>query len=212
MIWTVSNPKVREFLRKVRQDVLPPKMAKVVYLFAETSGNQDLVCDEGVLLLRQGRADKLVLCDAETEHGYPGYHKWLREICSRGVSDRKVEKTFLPYDQGLNTLSESEVLVRYAKIFHWDTIIAVAPMFHQQRAFLTLISVAMREYPELKVYSRPGVVEDWNREARHSQGEVSGPRWELLFGEWERMEIYYQQGNLVSPNEALEYLEERDKR
>lgn len=210
MIWTVSNPTVREFLKRVRQDVLPPKIAKVAYLFTETSDNQDSVCDEGASLLKQGRADKLVICDAETEHGYPGYHKWLREICSRGVSDRKVEKTFLPHSQDLNTLSESVVLVKYAEVFHWDTIIAVAPLFHQPRAFLTLISVAICEYPELKVYSRPGAV-DWNQEARHSQGVVDGPRWELLFGEWERMELYHQQGDLVSPDEALKYLEERDK-
>lgn len=210
MIWTVSNPTVREFLRRVRQDVLPPGRAKVAYLFTETSDNQYSVCDEGVSLLKQGRVDKIVLCDAETQHGYPGFCEWLREICSRGVSDKKVEKTFLPYNQDLNTLSESVVLVRYAKVFHWDTVIAVAPLFHQLRAFLTLISVSLREYPELRVYSRPGAIKDWNQEVRHSQGVVAGPCWELLLGEWERIERYHQQGYLVSPDEALDYLSRRD--
>lgn len=212
MIWTVSNPTVREFLKRVRQDGLPQTKAKVAYLFTETSDNQGLVCSAGASLLRQGMADKLVICDAEIEHGYPGFYKWLRDVCSRGVSDRKVEKTFLPDSQGLNTHSESEVLVRYARVFRWDTVIVVAPLFHQPRAFLTLISVAMREYPELKVYSCPGMIDDWSQEVRHSQGVVSGPRWELLFGEWERIERYHQQGDLVSPDEALDYLDRRDKR
>ena len=66
----------------------------------------------------------------------------------------------------------------------------VAPALHILRAWVTTISVAMREYPALKVYAIQGAHLSWNEHAVHSQGKADGTRSELLFGEIERIEKY----------------------
>jgi hypothetical protein len=66
----------------------------------------------------------------------------------------------------------------------------------------------LAEYPELKIYNKVGATLDWDERGIHSQGVLTGARKDFIDSEWERIEKYM---NLVSPEEALKYLENRDK-
>ena len=76
---------------------------------------------------------------------------------------------------------------------------------------MTAVTLALREYPELYLYSLPGKPLPWQEEVTHSQGEVLGTRAELIAGEMNRIKTYYAKGDLASVDEVLEYLNRRDR-
>ena len=120
----------------------------------------------------------------------------------------------------LNTMSEAQAMVRHAREHGMRTIGVVAPAFHMPRTFLSAISVAVREYPDAKVYALPGATPDWWHDAvMHSQGQLRNTRAELFrssergrIAKYQQEGDYYPGGDLVSFQCAFEYLRARDKR
>ena len=110
-----------------------------------------------------------------------------------------------------NTLTEAEAVIRFAKQSNLKSMIVSAAPFHQIRAFMTTVRVALAEYPELKIYSIPGVALSWNECVSHSQGLLTAKRSDLIAGEFARIEKYYQKGDLISFNQVLDYLDARDR-
>jgi hypothetical protein len=80
------------------------------------------------------------------------------------------------------------------------------------RAFITTVSVVLREFPELRVYNRVGAALPWDETAVHSQGVLQCTRSELIHSELARIERYRNKGDLVSEREVLAYLQWRDRR
>jgi hypothetical protein len=58
-------------------------------------------------------------------------------------------------------------LIRFARRQGYGSLHVVAPPFHQLRAFMTAVTVARKEYPELLIYSYPGVALSWQAEVAH---------------------------------------------
>lgn len=77
---------------------------------------------------------------------------------------------------------------------------------------MTAVTVALSEYPELKLYSRPGRAQPWDEVVTHSQGVLQGTRAELIAAEQQRIEKYTAQGDLAGRNRILEYLRTRDRK
>lgn len=75
---------------------------------------------------------------------------------------------------------------------------------------MTVVTVAMREYPSLKVYSYPGAPQPWDEVVTHSQGRLRGTRAELIAEEQKRIEKYTAQDELAPRAKILEYLRTRD--
>lgn len=100
---------------------------------------------------------------------------------------------------------------RFAKQHSYHTLFVVAPPFQQLRAFMTAVTVAFREYPELLIYSHPGVAMSWQEEVIHSQGTLRAKRRDLIQEELERIEKYQTKGDLASPEQVLGYLNKREK-
>lgn len=185
--------------------------APAVYLFGQTSDNQSSVLRRGKELWEKGLAGSILINDGEDKHGYPGFELWRQELLRMRVDDKVV----IPLrariiEESVNTLTEAQVLVRYARSLGWKRIYITAAPFHQLRAFITIVSVALREYPELAIYNAVGTHLDWFEEAHHSQGTLRNIRTELIKTELERIERYHKKGDLVSPEEILAYLEWRD--
>ena len=109
----------------------------------------------------------------------------------------------------LNTLVESETLIGYAKQNGYSSLFVVAPPFQQLRAFMTAVTVALREYPELLLYSYPAVAMPWREEVVHSQGTLKATRSELIHAEFERIDTYQNKGDLASFEDVLAYLNNR---
>lgn len=74
---------------------------------------------------------------------------------------------------------------------------------------MTAVTVTLREYSELLVYSYPGVSQPWQNIVIHSQGHLQSSRKDLIRSELERITTYQRKGDLASFNEVLEYLDGR---
>ena len=183
----------------------------MAYLFSETDDNRFSVFLGVRNLLWVGLTQNVAIPDNYTNPGYSGFAEWYRALRLEGIPD--TAGIFpLTVSGNLNTFSEAQALVRYARDHMFTNVCIVAPPFHMPRAFMSAISVAVREYPELKIYSKPGYVSDWWHEVvKHSQGIVSGTRAELIVSEQERIARYQEKGDLLSFVEIFRYLANRDK-
>jgi hypothetical protein len=76
---------------------------------------------------------------------------------------------------------------------------------------MTAITVVLREYPALKLYSHPAFTMPWQEEAVHSQGTLKATRSELIHMELERINKYQKKGDLASFDEILTYLNNRQE-
>jgi hypothetical protein len=181
-----------------------------VYLFSQTSDNQRSVLEAGYSLWRRGRVSKIALCDGETEHGYPGYEAWRKELMRLGTLPYVIEP--VPFVGNVNTLSESEALVRHAKESGWQRIYVSGALFDHLRCFMTAVSSALRADPitPLKIYSCPGVMLPWKEYVRHSQGTLVASRLQLISIGFGKIEEYQRKGDILPNIEILSYLLERD--
>ena len=75
---------------------------------------------------------------------------------------------------------------------------------------MTAVTVALREYPELLIYSYPGIAMSWQEEVIHSQGTLKAKRRDLIKEELERIEKYQGKGDLTTPEQVLGYLNKRE--
>ncbi len=190
-------------------DCLPPPQAfvSVVYPFGQTMDNEISVIQRvsylpGFIMIPDNGSG--------TEFcGYLGADHWTDLLVENGVSRAAIQKLFIPAATNSNTFVEAVALVKKAKEEHWKNCTVVAPSFHLPRVFLSMISAALRSYPELKIWAYPGVSQSWSENVVHSQGITRGTRSEIMLGEFERIERYQEKGDLVSFGDAFQYLDQR---
>jgi len=184
--------------------------ADAAYLFGQTSKNQEAVFETGIDLIKRDRVDKLLIPDSPPRGGYPGYDAWYQALIAYGLDGSKIIGIPTGSYPNLNTLVEAQTLVRYAQEKEMTNLFVVAPPFHQPRAFMTTVTVALAEFPELRIYNRVGTALPWNENVTHSQGTLRAPRSELIQHELERIERYQHKGDLATADEILTYLNWRD--
>ena len=109
----------------------------------------------------------------------------------------------------LNTRTESEAAIDLFKQKQVSSVYVVAPPFHQLRALMTFVTVALQEYPEVQIYSYPGKPLPWDETVPHSQGTTIDSRSNLIHVELERIRKYQRKGDLGSPRSVLDYLKSR---
>jgi hypothetical protein len=192
-----------------------PKHPLNLYLFGQTPDNQESVLGKAVELAQNGRCESLnVMEDPDRPCGYAGGTVWTQMLRQRlGDCPVPIQQLAFPSRDGatmLHTYGEAIAIVAVAKKQGWETLGVVAQPLHQVRALWTTVSVALREYPSLRVYSVVGHPLPWGERVIHSQGTTAGIRASLIQGEAERLVAYRAKGDLVSEKEVLEYLERRD--
>lgn len=200
-----------ELITRVLCDTAPPGAVDAAYLFAQTRDSQESVLKAGLFLYGMGPARKLALSDLKAQAGYPGFAAWRRRLVSSGVPTRDIVPVSSAPEFPPSTAAEALGLVRLAKKLGWRTLYVVASPLHQLRAFMTVVSYLMAEAPNLAAYSFHGIAQRWEEHIVHSQGIQQGVRSELLGAELEKIEKYYQKGDVVSAREVLKYLDKRDK-
>jgi hypothetical protein len=52
--------------------------------------------------------------------------------------------------------------VRFAQAYSYQRLLVVTSPFHPLRAFMAMVTAALREYPSLKLYSVPGAPQPWD--------------------------------------------------
>lgn len=193
---------------RVLCDIIPPGLSpNIAYIFAQTGFNQKSVLDTAPLLWKEKHIPIGIRKNQESE-SYPGFDSWCDELCSRGIEKENI--IGISSCPEVNTLSEARDLVSFARTRNFKSVCIIAPPFHQLRAFMTMVSVALKEFPGLRIYNRTANPLDWDETGVHSQGIVKGRRFQFLHSEWQRIERYSDKGDIAPIEKILKYLEWRD--
>lgn len=201
-----------ELTVRIMIDDSPNVNPDIAYVFAQTNDNARSVLDTAAELYKKGLISKIGVCDGETDHGYPGFDNWrhvLKNIL--GVPERIITPVKIEDGTGVNTLTEAQALIDLMLNTDWKSGYIIAPPFHQIRAFATTASIVIKKCPRIKIYNNTGLNLGWNKTSRHSQGILSGKRYEFLHAELEKLSRYCQKGDILPLPEILNYLKNRDK-
>jgi hypothetical protein len=205
---TMTTEVCTDLLLRILCDVLPER-ADAAYLFAETEPNQESVFHTGCRLIDEGRAGKLLISDCTPKSGYIGAAAYRRAMMKHGIPEASIEEVPMEPTPILHTLIEAQTVVRHARARGYSRLAVVSVPFHQERAFITVVSETIREYPSLKVYSFPGQSQPWDEVTVHSQGKLRGTRAELIVEEQKRIDTYTAKGDLLPRGDILAYLRSR---
>lgn len=204
---------IEELLIRSLCDPMPAPSVDGLFLFGQTADNQHAVFRTARRLHREGTINKVLCLGAPALSGYPGFAAWQEALQQTGFPADAIEAV-PPHPANpelLHTLIEATSLARHAKQKGYTRLFVTASPFQQPRAFMTAVTAALREYPNLYLYSIPGEPQPWQEEVTHSQGEVTGTRANLIAGEMKRIKEYHRQGDLASVGDVLDYLNRRDR-
>jgi hypothetical protein len=208
----MHDPDLLALAVRVFADPAPGTPTDGAYVFGQTADNEASVLDTACALLAAGHTTAILVAGSPARSGYPGDAAWRARLAERGIVDGVVRSAPTEEHPVLSTLSEAESLVRFARTSGMRGVHVVAAPFHHLRAVITTVSVALREYPALRVHSTPGAPLSWDVRVRHSQGVLEAPRTRLIDAELERIVRYTTKGDLVPARAVLAYLDARDRR
>ena len=199
-----------ELLTRILCDLRPKNPTNGAYLYCQTRGNQQSIFQAAQFLLNNSLTSKILILNTKPRSGYPGFTEWKQQLQQLGLSVEQIEGVKNNETSMLNTLIESEALIRFAKQHGYRSLFIVASPFQQLRAFMTAVTVTLREYPELLIYSYPGETMPWQEEVVHSQETLKAKRRDLIQEELERIEKYQGKGDLALFKQVLSYLKKRE--
>lgn len=207
----MHDPALLGLAIRVFADPTPCPATDGTYVFGQTADNEASVLDTACRLHAGGHTAAVLVAGSPPRSGYPGDVVWRARLADRGLADAAVLS--VPTDEHplLSTLSEAEALVRFARARGMRAVHVVGAPFHHLRAVITAVSVALREYPALQVYSAPGAALAWDALVVHSQGTLAARRTELIDAELERIARYTAKGDLFPARDVLAYLDARDR-
>ena len=202
---------MNELIVRVLCDVRAETPADGAVLYSQTFENQNSVLHAAKNILQNQLARKILFVNSGPISGYPGFSTWKSALIKLGIQSADIVGVALMKTPSLNTLVESEALINYAVKQKLRSVYVVSSPFHQLRAFMTLVTVALRYYPDLQIFSYPGISLPWLDKTVHSQGTLTGTRKDIIQAEFERIEKYKQKGDLLSEIEIINYLNRRDQ-
>lgn len=199
-----------ELLLRIFADVRPAGIADAAYLYAETEPNQESVFAAGRDLLERKQVRRLLISDCLPKSGYVGAAAYRAATVAAGIPNDVIDEVPMEPTEILHTGIEADSTVRFAKTKGYERLLVVSVPFHQERAFISVVTAVLREYPSLRVYSHPGAPQPWDEIVTHSQGKLCGTRAELIAEEQKRIDTYTAQGYLLPRSAILDYLRTRD--
>jgi len=191
-------------------DVRAKKTVDSVFLCSQTSDNQFSVLAAAQQLVHDELARRILIVHSDPKSGYPGGAAWQKELLSMGIPQDIISGVDLRQTTSLNTLIEATGMISHARRNRYTDMYIVASPLQQLRAFMTAVTVAIRHYPDLRLYSYHGHPLAWMDTVVHSQGTTKGRRKDLIKGELERIKTYQQKGDLATTSAVLNYLDKRD--
>jgi hypothetical protein len=200
-----------ELLTRVLCDSQPEKPVDGIYLNCQTKSSQDVVFQTAKFLLDKPYTSKALILHTGEKSGYPGFEKWYKQMQETGIHQEQIEGVECRETASINTLIESEALVRFALRRKYSSITIVAPPFQQLRAFITAVTVTLKKYPQLRIYSYPAIAMPWQEEVTHSQGTLKAIPSKLIHAELERIDTYQKKGDLSMFEPVLAYLNQRQE-
>lgn len=200
------NGELAELLIRTFNDIRPSDPADAAYLFAQTECNQEASFGAAM----RSETLELLLLDTGPRSGYPGSTAWKMELAKSGYNPKRITEVPMENSILLNSRTESQALMHFVKEENFQSLEVIAPPFHQLRAFMTAITIALEENVDIKIYSHPGLPFSWNETVVHSQGTLKAERRQLIHEELARIETYQLKGDLAPTAAVLDYLNQRD--
>ena len=207
-----SYAEFAELVTRVMRDTSPRGVAETAYLFGENIDNERASFGAARKLWRTGRARTISIDDFGRAYGYEGFAHWRKKLIAAGIPRSAIHGMLIAPDFPPSTHAEAWGLIRHAKKKKWRVIYVVAPPVHMLRAFMTVVSAAVKEKSKLKIYSFPADPERWETRATYSQETWKARRSDELRTELRKIEKYYRKGDMVSVREVLAYLNKRDRK
>ena len=207
--WLKMNTAI-ELLIRILCDTRPQGPADGAYLYCTTIDNQASTFRTARVLISHAIASRIYILDAPAISGYPGVNQCRQRVREFGLPADKID--YVPYGgtESINTLVESQALIRFARDRGIGSLVLVSPPFHQLRAFMTAATVALKSYPDLAFYSHPGAAMSWIESVVHSQGTLHAQRRQLIQEELVRVHTYQNKGDLARFEDVIDYLNRRD--
>jgi hypothetical protein len=205
----VSRKNQIEAIFRVLCDSPPAAPTNAVHIFAQTVDNTQPVLESAKRIIDESLASSVILLKTDSHQGYPGFKAWKQKLFGLGIADECIIGVDLNADRH-NTLTEAQAIIRFAKSSRYSSLIVSSPPFHQLRAFMTAVTVALAETPKIKIYSIPARAQDWTGKVTHSQGLLVASRCRLIETELLRIVKYNHKGDLISFDEVIGYPNRRD--
>jgi hypothetical protein len=206
----MHNRDLAELFLRALSDPLPREGLDALFLFGQTVDNQASVFDTAERLYRITPELRLLMLDGGARSGYPGFAPWQAALTARSIAPDHIHP-LPPADTAfLHTRIEALALMDHLQQAPYQRVGVTAAPFHQVRAFMTAITVALEANLAVRLYSCPGSPQDLTVPACHSQGNPSEQRRDLIAQELRRIETYQHKGDLAATGTVLAYLEERD--
>lgn len=197
------------------------------YLFAQTADNEKSEFQTAQQMQQEELANTFWVVDSIEAEGFPGYANWRQGLgemvgyehvkplpIPADVKERFWKEAYLDAKTGLwipahcnvNTLSESQSLVAFAKAqqkLFWN---AVSTQFHFLRAYMTLASQIIQSGGGVNAYCYPSIILPWDEVVAHSQGAQVMTRAELVKADMAKIPTYK---NISQIREIIGYMESR---
>lgn len=199
---------VAELITRVFCDTRPRRKVDAVYIFGESRDNEDSVLETGISLWKSGRV-KRVCIPSQSSFWVTRHKEWKKRLMSGGVPESRILGIPLSHDFPPSTDAEASGLADNAKLHNWKNIFITATPLHHLRAFISTISALDRKKIKLNIFNYAGSAQSWNKNIVHSQDIQRGTRRKLIYKELEKIEHYFQKGDLISPRKTLKYLDNR---
>lgn len=116
------------------------------------------------------------------------------------------EKDLIHESKSHNTYEQAIQIIGMAKNKKWKKICLVASHYHTYRAFLTFLCAQKKSMPELLIDIASVKDLDWYED------NPWGKRIDLLSGELDKIDLYYQKNNVASYADGLEYLKWKNQK
>jgi hypothetical protein len=205
-----SEYELAELIMRIFSDIEPLVKADAVYIFSETPDNEDSGIDMASFLHHKGKAELVTVLGQVTPNSeYPRI--WIKKLIERNVPRNAIVPVPFPEDIFAHTHTEAVQTVSYAKNNNWKMLYVTAAPAHLLRSFVEIVSVALRIYPKLRIYCKPGDALSWTERVDHSQSVGRGQRFDFVASELDKIKKYREKGDLASGKEILEYLNRRDE-
>ncbi len=195
-----------ELIFRTFNDIPSPQPADAAYLFAQTASNQE----SALSAAPHSPARQILLLNTRPRSGYPGSGPWKKELLQSDLDPRRIAEIPMSDSILLNTRTEAQALIDYVQHQRFQALEIISPPFHQLRAFMTAITIALEENADIRIYSCPGRAFPWNETVVHSQGTLQAERRQLIHKELARIETYQAKGDLAPTAAILNYLNQRD--
>lgn len=201
--------KLTELAIRVFSDKYPDVQIQSIIVFAHTIDNYQSTLEKACEIYSESKVP-IIISGAGSISGYVGCSKYKNTLLKLGVNRNDIIISEPVDSQILHTRNESQAYIQTLKEFQITNGFIISVPFHQVRAFMTMVSVAIEQNFNIKLYNCPVEKFDWNKTITHSQGILRKEARELIYEEFDRIKKYNNKGDLESVEAVLNYLNNRD--